>query len=281
MRFEVTAAVLLAAVLHAVWNALLKSLPDQLAGFSMLGLASVAVCLPAVPLVAAPAPASRGFLGLSAMLHVGYELFLMASYRAGDLSQVYPLARGSAPLLVALAAAVVADERLAWPQLAGVALVSVGLASLSLGGGRPVGRDRRALLLALGTGAFIAAYTISDGLGVRRSGSPLGYIVWLSLGYGVVLPAYALLARRRRFAAALRSSWRVGALCGLCSLVAYGLVIWAQTRGALAAVAALRETSVVAAAVIGAVVLHERFGRLRVVASVLVAAGVVALNLPR
>jgi drug/metabolite transporter (DMT)-like permease len=280
VSFGVTAAVLLAAVLHALWNALLKSLPDQFAGFAMLGLATVAVSLLALPLVAAPAPASRGFLALSALLHVGYELFLIGSYQAGDLSQVYPLARGSAPLLVAAAAAVVAHERLAGPQLAGVALVSAGLASLSLGGGRPVGRDRRALLLALGTGVFIAAYTVSDGLGARRSGTPLGYIVWLSLGYGVALPAYALLARRRRLAAALRSDWRVGALCGLCSLVAYGLVIWAQTRGTLAAVAALRETSVVVAAVIGAVVLHERFGRLRVAASVLVAAGVVALNLP-
>jgi drug/metabolite transporter (DMT)-like permease len=277
---EVTAAVLAAALLHAAWNALLKSLPDQLSGIAMLGMTTVAVCLPAAALVAAPARASWGFLALSAALHVGYELFLVGAYRAGDLNQVYPLARGSAPLLVALAAAVVADERLTGPHLAGMALISAGLATLTLGAGRPRRRQRRALLLALATGAFIAAYTISDGLGARRSGTPLGYLVWLSLGHGVVLPSFTVLARRERLAAALRSSWRAGAAAGVCSLVAYGLVIWAQTRGALAAVAALRESSVVIAAVLGTVLLHERFGRRRVGASGLVAAGVVALNLP-
>jgi drug/metabolite transporter (DMT)-like permease len=277
---EATLAVLLAAVLHAAWNVLLKGLPDQLAGFAMLGLATAAVGLVAVPFVAAPARASWPFLALSVGLHLGYELFLMGSYRAGELNQVYPLARGTAPLLVAAAAAVVVGERLGWPQLAGVALVSAGLAALSLGGGRPRGRERRALLLALATGAFIAAYTLSDGLGARRSGTPLGYLVWLSLGYGVALPGYVVATGRRRFAAALRTGWRTGAAAGVCSLVAYGLVIWAQTRGALAAVAALRESSVVVAAVLGTVLLHERFGPLRVAASALVAAGVVALNLP-
>jgi drug/metabolite transporter (DMT)-like permease len=127
---------------------------------------------------------------------------------------------------------------------------------------------------------MIAAYTVSDGLGARRSGTPLGYVVWLSLGYGPVLAAYAVLARRRRFLAAARASWRAGVLAGICSLLAYGLVLWAQTRGALAAVAALRESSVVIAAAIGTLVLHEPFGRLRVVASALVAAGIVALSLP-
>jgi drug/metabolite transporter (DMT)-like permease len=280
MQLEVTLVVMVAAVLHAVWNALVKALPDQLAAFAMLGLTSFVASVLAIPFVAAPAPASRGFLALSVTLHVGYELFLMGAYRSGDLSQVYPLARGSAPLLVAGAATVVVGERLGLVQLAGVALVSVGLASLAVGKGRPDRRERRALLLALATGAFIAAYTISDGLGARRSGTPLGYAIWLSLGYGPVIAAYAALTRRRRLLAAVRAKWHVGVLAGLSSLLAYGLVLWAQTQGALAAVAALRESSVVMAAMIGTLVLHEPFGRQRVAASALVVAGVVALNLP-
>jgi drug/metabolite transporter (DMT)-like permease len=280
VRLDVTLVVLLAAVLHAVWNALVKAVPDQLAAFSLLGLTGFLASAAAVPFVAAPAPASRGFLALSVALHLGYELFLMGSYRAGDLSQVYPLARGSAPLLVAGAASVVAGERLGPAQLAGVALVSVGLASLAAGKGLPGRQERRALLLALATGVCIAAYTISDGLGARRSGTPAGYVVWLFLVYGPLVAAYALVARRRRFLLAARTSWRPAVLAGLCSVLAYGLVLWAQTRGALAAVAALRESSVVIAAVLGTLVLREPFGRLRVVASALVAAGIVALNLP-
>jgi drug/metabolite transporter (DMT)-like permease len=280
VRLDVTLVVLLAAVLHAAWNALVKAVPDQLAAFSLLGLTGFLASAVAAPFVTMPAPASRGFLALSVALHLGYELFLMGSYRAGDLSQVYPLARGSAPLLVAGAATVVAGERLGPAQLAGVALVSVGLASLAAGKGLPDRGERRAMLLALATGACIAAYTISDGLGARRSGTPLGYVVWLFLCYGPLVAAYALVARRRRFLLAARTSWRPGVLAGLCSMLAYGLVLWAQTRGALAAVAALRESSVVIAAVLGTLVLHEPFGRLRVVASALVAAGIVALNLP-
>jgi drug/metabolite transporter (DMT)-like permease len=273
------AAVLLAAVLHAVWNSLAKAIDDQLVGFMLLDLTGVACCLVAIPLVAAPAVASWPFIGASACLHVGYKLVLMRSYRLGDLSQVYPLARGVAPLLVAGFAAAFVGERLGPPQLAGVLLVSVGLASLALGGRRPRVGERPAIAFALGTGAFIAAYTVTDGIGVRHAGTALGYAAWLFLLDGVPIPVYALAARGRTLGAALRPAWGKGVAAGVLSLLAYGLVLWAQTRGALAAVAALRETSVIVAAAIGAVVFGERFGRLRVLAATMVACGIVLLNL--
>jgi drug/metabolite transporter (DMT)-like permease len=274
------AAVLLAAVLHAAWNSLAKTIDDQLAGFMLLDLTGIVVCLAALLVVAVPAAASRPFIAASACLHVGYKLVLMRSYKLGDLSQVYPLARGVAPLLVAVFAATVIGERLGPWQLAGVVLVSVGLASLALGGRRPARRDRAAIAFALGTGAFIAAYTVTDGIGVRHAGTALGYAAWLFLVDGIPIPAYVLATRRGAAGAALRANWAKGVVAGVLSLAAYGLVLWAQTRGALAAVAALRETSVIVAAAIGTMLLGERFGRLRVVAATLVAAGILLLNLP-
>jgi drug/metabolite transporter (DMT)-like permease len=274
------AAVLLAAVLHAVWNSLAKTIDDQLVGFMLLDATGIVVCLAALLVVAPPAPASWPFIAASSCLHLGYKLVLMRSYRLGDLSQVYPLARGVAPLLVAASATALAGERLGAPQVGGVVLVSVGLASLALGGRRPVAAQRPAIAFALGTGVFIAAYTITDGLGVRHAGTALGYAAWLFLLDGIPIPAYVLATRGGSLRRALRSTWPKGAAGGVLALVAYGLVLWAQTRGALAAVAALRETSVIVAAAIGTVVLGERFGRLRVLAATLVAAGILLLNLP-
>jgi drug/metabolite transporter (DMT)-like permease len=273
----VTAAVLLAAVLHAVWNALLKRVDDRLAGFTLIDLTGMLAGAAAVPFLPAPDRASWEFLAASALLHVGYKAFLMGSYRLGDLSQVYPVARGIAPLLVAVLAAL-AGERLDLPQFAGLACVSAGLLSLSVGGGALAAGRRGALGFAVVTGVFIAAYTVSDGLGVRRSGTALGYVAWLFLIDGAAIPAYAALTRGRRMGAALRTHLAVGLLSGALSIAAYGLVIWAQTRGTLAAVAALRETSVIVAAGIGVVWFGERFGRLRVLAATLVAVGVVLLR---
>jgi len=274
------AAVLLAAVLHAVWNSLAKAIHEQLVGFVLMDVAAVVLCLAALAVVAGPAAASWPFIGTSGVLHLGYKLVLMRSYRLGDLSQVYPLARGIAPLLVAGFAAAFVGERLGPPQLAGIVLVSVGLASLTFGGQRPTAAERPAIVFALFTGVFIAAYTIVDGLGVRRSGTALGYAAWLFLLNGLPLPLYALAARRELLRVAVRPNWGKGVVAGVLSLAAYGLVLWAQTRGALAAVAALRETSVIVAAGIGSLLLGERFGRLRVLAAGLVAAGILLLNLP-
>jgi drug/metabolite transporter (DMT)-like permease len=273
--------VLLAAVLHATWNALLKGAQDRLATFVLLDLTGVALCVLAVPLLPGPAPASWVFIALSTLIHTGYKLLLIESYRTGgDLSQVYPLARGSAPLLVAGFAALAVGERLGPLRLAGVLLVSLGLVLLVGMGGRQLAAHRRAIGFALATGVSIAAYTVTDGLGVRRSGSALGYIAWLFLAEGLPLPLYAATWGRGHLRHGLRVNLARGILSGVLSLAAYGLVIWAQTRGALAVVAALRETSVVVAALIGTVVFGERFGYRRTVAAAAVTVGIVLLNAP-
>jgi drug/metabolite transporter (DMT)-like permease len=276
----VTAAVLTAAVLHAGWNALLKGVPDRLATVVLLDLTGLGLSALALPLVPAPAPASRGLLLASVLLHLGYELLLLRAYRDGDLSQVYPLARGTAPLLVAGFAGLVLGERLGPWQLAGLTGVCAGLLLLLGAGGAPPGRGQ-AVGPAMATGVCIAAYTVADGLGVRRAGTDLGYVAWLFLLHGLPIPLFVLAVRRRGLAARLRGHLRVGVAAGALSLAAYGLVLWAQRRGALAVVAALRETSVLVAALIGSLVFGERFGRRRVLAAAVLAAGIVALNAPR
>jgi drug/metabolite transporter (DMT)-like permease len=276
----VTATVLLAAVLHASWNALLKAIPDRLTGFALIDLTGTGICLVAVWFVDGPARASWGWLALSLALQVVYKLFLMGAYRTGDLSQVYPLARGSGPLLVAAFAATVLHERLGPAQALGVLVISAGLAFLAFERGLPAGAERSAVGYALATGVLIAGYTIADGLGVRSAGQALSYIVWLFVLDGIVIPPLALVLRRRALTDALRSSWRQGVAAGVLAMCAYGLVVWAQSRGALAVVAALRESSVVVAALLGALLFGEPFGRRRVLAAAAVACGVVLVNLP-
>ena len=275
----VVGSVLLAAVLHATWNALAHAISDRLVGFALIGVATTLGALPLV--VAAPLPAAASWPALlaSAVLHVVYNLLLMRSYRLGEFGQVYPLARGTSPLLVAVAGVVLVGEDLPLVRFLGVVVISLGLASLVLVGGVPTRAARPALVAAVLTGVSIAAYTTVDGVGVRSAGTVLGYTGWLFLLQGPALPVVAVLARRRALWSQVRPHLVRGLLGGLLSLAAYGLVLWAQTRGALAAVAALRETSVVVGAVIGAVVFGERFGRWRVAATVLVALGVVLVTL--
>jgi drug/metabolite transporter (DMT)-like permease len=277
---HVVALVLVAAVLHALWNALVKTSGDRLlTTATVIGTGSLA-CAALVPLVEPPAPASWGFLALSVLVHNLYYACLLESYRLGDLSQVYPIARGTGPLLVALLSAPLAGEPLSAVSLGGVLLVTAGIYSLAAGR-RPRARLDRAVVWALGTGILIAAFTLVDGLGVRRAQSPLGYIAWLEMLVGVPIGLVALARRGARLRPFLVASGARAAGGGVMATAAYGVVIWAYSRGALAPIAALRETSVILASLIGALALGEPFGRRRVVASVVVAVGAVLLNLPR
>ncbi len=297
LPLSVTLVVLAAAVTHAAWNAIAHGIKDQLLAFGLIGAGGILVAIPLVIVSPLPLSACWPYLLASIVIHVFYNLLLMRSYRYGEFGQVYPLARGTSPLVVTVLAAVFAAERPSAAQVAGVLVVSCGLALLVLAGrtrrraaagggsgsagrGGGSGLGRAALIAAVGTGLTIAAYTTVDGLGVRLSGSSVAYIGWLMLLESLCVPAWALARRRHELLSG--TSRRVlgsGLLAGGLSVLAYGLVLWAQTRGDLAPIAALRETSVIFGAVIGTVVFRERFGRWRIAATLLVVIGVLLLNM--
>jgi len=281
LTIEAAGLVLLAALFHATWNALVKTSGDRLSVLAMVNGCSAIIAIVMLPFVDVPARESWAYLFASIVLHTGYYLFLVEAYRVGDLSHVYPLARGLSPLLVAGAAVVFAGELLPAAAFFGVVLACAGIVSLSFDGGPPWRNDARPLLFALGTAAFIASYTIVDGIGVRRAGTVAGYVAWLFALDAILIILIAWFIRRREFRWTIRSEWKKGAAGGVLALAAYGLVIWAMSISAMAAVSALRETSVIFAALIGTILLKERFGLLRVGSAIMVAAGVVLMNLGR
>ncbi|MGW1375283.1 EamA family transporter [Streptomyces sp. NPDC002446] len=272
----VVAAVLAAAVTHASWNAIAHGIRDQLLAFTLVG-GGGAVCGAALAgFTPLPAAGAWPFLLASAAVHVVYQALLMQSFRLGDFGQMYPIARGSAPLVVTVLAAVFVHEVPGGWALAGVALASAGLVGVALWGIRGSGTLPHwpAIAAALATGLSIAAYTTVDGLGVRASGTPLGYIAWLMILEGLAIPAYALATRRRRLLADLRPIAARGLAGGVLSVFAYGLVLWAQTRAPLAPIAALRESSIIVGAAIGALFFKERFGTPRIAAAGLMVLGI-------
>lgn len=270
--------VLAAAVLHASWNALVKHGGDPLFRLAAATLTGTACALLFIPFVALPSAAAWPWLLTSVVIHVGYYVTLAWGYRTGDLSVVYPVARGVAPPLVALAALVVAGERLPPSGIAAVVLICAGILALVMLGG--AWKDRPgAVVSALGCGATIAAYTISDGQGVRASGDPLSYIVWLHFIDGFFFGVVVLWLRRASLRSDIRRGLAPAALGGILSMLAYGMVVWAMATTPMALVSALRETSVVLAAVIGTGLMGEPFGRRRIASAALVALGVVALRM--
>jgi drug/metabolite transporter (DMT)-like permease len=278
---KVIALVLLAAVLHASWNAMLKAAPDRVTTSAVMNLTGLGAGAVLALFVAAPASASWMFIGLSVAIHFGYFVFLLGSYRYGDLSQVYPLARGIGPLIVAFVSPWLIGEHLGRVQLVGVVLLCLGILSLAFNRMRLSELvNWKPLVMALATGGTIAAYTVVDGLGVRVSASPVGYIAWLFILDGISMALLAAILRGRMFAIAVRSIWRPAVIGGLVSILAYGIVIWCYNLGAIAPIAALRETSVVIAAALGSLLLHEPFGRWRIAAASFCAIGIVAINLP-
>ena len=271
----VVAPVLIAAVLHASWNALIKSVPDRLAAMALVGGASLVTAIPMALLASFPHRGALPFLLSAAATHGVYSLLLVACYRDGDFNQVYPVARGLAPPTVAICAALFVGERISPVQVGGLAVVTLGMVTIAAGRGHA---SRRALCFAVLTGLSIAAYTVLDGVGVRRSGTALGYTAWLFMLQGLIVPLVWWSRAGRMAPVGLpRPLLARGAGAGVLAVVAYGLVLWAQTRGALAVVAALRETSVVFGALIGAAVFDERMPSRRVLAAGLIACGAVLL----
>jgi drug/metabolite transporter (DMT)-like permease len=276
----VPAVVLIAALLHATWNAVAHGMKDQLVGFGLLSVGSTACALVVVLINPVPEAAAWPFIITSSLLQVLYLSLLLRAYQLGEFAQMYPLARGTSPFLVVIWTGTVLDQRISGTQLLGVLIISAGLIGLSLAGGLPGRAQVPALAAAVATGVMIAAYTLVDGTGVRHTSTVPGYVAWGFLIQGPVFLAIAFRLRGRGLLVGIgRRTWARGVGGGVVSMLAYGLVVWAQSRGDLATVAALRETSIVFGAVIGAVFFHERFGRYRMLASILVVVGIALLEL--
>ena len=274
----VTLAVLGAALLHAGWNAMIKSGGDPLLNMALVTFAgSVLASVLALALqLAPPAPAAWPYIAASTVIHIGYYVTLAGAYRAGDLSHGYPIMRGTAPLLTALATWFTLGEALSAAAWAGVLLICGGVLSLGLAGR---GANPRAVAWALANAVLISLYTLADGAGVRVSGDALRYVVWVFVVHAVPFWLGVLALRRGEFLRHAARHWPRGLAAGAFSGLAYGIALWAMTRAPVAIVAALRETSVIFAALIGAWVLKE--GRLaeRLAGAALVLAGLVALRL--
>jgi drug/metabolite transporter (DMT)-like permease len=280
MLIHTGAAVLLAALLHASWNAMLHGNRDRFLSMTWMSVSIAAVATVVALLAPLPADAAWPYIFASGLLHILYNLSLVRSYRRGDLTQAYPIARGSSPLLVTLGATLFAHESIGAVQLAGIAMISGGIIALALQGHR---LERAGLAAALTTGATIALYTVIDGMGVRLAGGQaLAYTAWMFLFYWLMPILFVAL----RGCAALWTPVRetpmaVGSslVGGLVSLAAYGIVIWALQAGAMGAVSALRETSVVFAVLIGRLFLRESVSPGRWLACLTVTAGTVCLGL--
>ena len=263
------------AIVHASWNALVRNSEDRLWAIAVIAVAGAMVALPIAIALGVPAKPSLAYIAASAGLQVGYSLFLARAYQHGHLAHVYPVARGSAPLLVTLGAALFARELPGPYGLVGNALVSSGIGVLVVGRHRP---GLPSVLSALAAGAFIASYMVVDGLGVRLAGKPAAYAAWQAVAGGLLIP-FAYVATSRRLPALPRG--RQGLLtvaAGVLGTFGYCIAVWAMSRAPMGSVSAVRETSILFAAIIGAVVLRERFTANKIVGACLVTAGVICLS---
>jgi drug/metabolite transporter (DMT)-like permease len=275
----VFAAVLFGAACHAGWNAVIKFGLEPFTTTALIAIASGIVAAPFVVALGLPPHEAWPWLIASIILHLGYYIGLTEAYRAGDMGQVYPIARGSAPLLTAVAATLIGEklEPLGW---AGIAFLATGIFLLSWRGGRDLARlDRHAIGFALFTSVTIAGYSVVDGIGARLAGNAHAYTAALFVGDGLVMAAFAMLRRGSAVLLDMARYWKSGFVGGTLSLVAYGIAIWAMTVAPIAIVAALRETSVLFGALIAIVVLKEPLRPARIVATLLIVAGLGLIRL--
>lgn len=267
--------VLLAALLHATWNALLHGNRDRFLSMTWMSIGMACIATVVVACVPLPAAASWPYIVASGLIHGVYNLSLVRAYRHGDLGEAYPIARGSSPMLVALGAMLFANEQPGLAQAIGIVLVSSGIVGLALQRKRP---SRATLAAALLTGVTIAIYTVIDGVGVRHSGNALSYTAWMFTFYWL-MPLVFIAMRGRRALRAPRADIGTSIAGGVVSLAAYGIVIWAMQFGAMGSVSALRETSVVFAVLIGRLFLNEEMSVRRLSSCVVIALGAVCIGL--
>jgi drug/metabolite transporter (DMT)-like permease len=280
METFVFLAVLFAAACHAGWNALIKVGLDPLSTTTLISVGSGIVALAFAPLVGTPASAAWPWLLASVVIHLVYFAALIESYRTGDLGQVYPIARGSAPLMTAAVTSMFVGEKLSALGWTGIVALVAGVLLLSARGGRQLAEiDRRAIGFALFTALTICAYSVVDGIGARLSENPNGYSVWLFVGIAVVMVPYALYRDGRDVIPAMQRFWLRGFAGGALQVLSYGIAIWAMTAAPIAIVATLRETSVLFGAAIAVVILKEPLRAMRVMAACLIVCGLVLIRL--
>lgn len=281
MSTSVFLIVLLAALLHATWNALVKGGADKAVSMTAVVLGQGAAGLLCI-MAGAPLPnlACWPWLLGGVTLHMGYQAFLLAAYERGDMTQVYPIARGVAPLIVAAVSALALGVSFSGMELVSIAMIAIGIASISLVRSSDGLFQRQAAALALATGMFIAAYSLVDGVGARIAGTSLGFYAWLAAFNAILYAAFCAAARPRVLAPALRL-WPILILGGGASFVAYALVVYAFTQAPIALVTALRETGIVFALLIGVGVLKEPLNLAKVLATVLTLCGAALLRLSK
>jgi len=278
LSLEVLLVVLFAAVLHAGWNAMVRASSDKFVDTSLLvwGAGAWAACL--LPFAPLPATESWPYLAASVLIHVAYFTLVAFSYRGGDLSFVYPIMRGTAPVFSAIAAVFVLNELPSPGGWAGILLISSGIILLAGDSWRAGSFRPASALFALANAAVIVLYTLVDAQGVRLSGHAFSYTGWMFLLTAALSSGVFLAVRGRRMLRQVHSGWRKGMLGGACTLASYCLALWAMTRAPVAAVAALRETSVVFAAIFAAFFLKETISRLRYLSIMIVSAGAIAIK---
>jgi drug/metabolite transporter (DMT)-like permease len=257
LDLDIMLLVLAAAVIHATWSALVKASGEHFLTLMIIICTGSLLAATALPALSFPPRAAWPYLAAAFFLHQGYYLFMLLSYRFGDLNQVYPLARGIAPLVVAGLAAVFAGE------------VPNGSGMLGIG----------AIAMAAATGLCLGTFTVVDGIGVRLSAAPWDFIAWLLFLNGLPMATVALTVRRARLRVYLSTRWKSACGGGVLSALGFTIVLYALSRGGMAHVAALRETSVLFAALIGSLVLHEPLGLRRTVAAAIIVIGLVVLQL--
>lgn len=277
MSLTVFLVVLLAAMLHALWNALVKGGGDKGVSMAAVVIGQGLFGLLALPFAPAPDIACWPFLLGGVALHLGYQTFLLAAYRVGDLTQVYPIARGVAPMLVAAVSTIFLGVHLSALETLAVAVIAIGVASLGLTGRSDGALNGQAALLAVVTGGFIAAYSMLDGLGARVAGTPLGFYGWLAALNAVGFILFAVIRRPGLVTKGLRAR-RTLVIGGGASFTAYALVVFAFTEAPIALVTALRETSIVFALGIGVIVLKEPVNFAKVTATAVTLAGAALLR---
>jgi drug/metabolite transporter (DMT)-like permease len=280
MENVVFLAVLFAAACHAGWNALIKVGLDPLSTTTLISIGSGVVALVFLPLVGVPAVAAWPWLAASVVIHLVYFASLIESYRTGDLGQVYPIARGSAPLMTAGATTIFVGEKLSLIGWTGIFALVAGVLLLSARGGRELAQiDRRAIGFAFFTALTICAYSVMDGVGARLSANPNAYSLWLFVGIAVVMLPYAIYRDGPDVIPAMQRFWRRGFAGGALQVLSYGIAIWAMTVAPIAIVATLRETSVLFGAVIAVVVLKEPLRAVRIAAACLIVCGLILIRL--